>query len=194
MLPKRRQIHYTKIRLCRQCGVQLTPTSPRQLYCGNAKAKTGCAYAHGKQMKQTANRSTHAQKYRRKHLKRSSALAREYARKLRQRVLLKYGSRCARCGFTDIRALQLDHINGYGNQHRKQMRQRRIYQMSLENNDKMFQLLCANCNSIKKYAEDPHNRVGRPRQTKPNQLNIGRATEFEMGIVKGEQSGIRGRA
>ena len=34
--------------------------------------------------------------------------------KLRLSVLEKYGSKCVKCGFSDSRALQIDHVNGGG--------------------------------------------------------------------------------
>jgi len=37
-----------------------------------------------------------------------------YRRRQRQRVIAALGGKCAKCGFSDWRALQIDHINGGG--------------------------------------------------------------------------------
>ena len=55
-------------------------------------------------------------KYRKKHRQESYKPKRDknriLLRDLRPRVLEKYGNKCIKCGFDDIRALQIDHING----------------------------------------------------------------------------------
>lgn len=55
------------------------------------------------------------------------------------------------CEVTAIEVLQLDHINGGGNRHRKQT-QNHIYRWVLRNQFPAgFQVLCANCNRAKHY-------------------------------------------
>lgn len=64
-----------------------------------------------------------------------------------------YGGKCARCGFTDSRALQLDHINGGGTKEHKRSSSYSVHKRALEGaND--LQLLCANCNWIKRYENE----------------------------------------
>jgi hypothetical protein len=60
--------------------------------------------------------------------------------------------KCRRCGITDIRCLTLDHINGGGAQHRKQIGQGvRVYKWARHNNyPPIFQVLCMNCQFIKR--------------------------------------------
>ena len=70
------------------------------------------------------------------------------------------GGKCALCGFTDIRALQIDHVNGGGTRehHRRKPdgnNWRRIclskyYRLVVEDQTGKYQLLCANCNWIKR--------------------------------------------
>lgn len=67
---------------------------------------------------------------------------------IRQAVLTKLGSKCVRCGFYDERALQIDHINGGGNKE-KDMGAAKMYRKILADSTG-YQLLCANCNAIKK--------------------------------------------
>ena len=68
-------------------------------------------------------------------------------------LLSLLGAQCIKCGFRDIRALQLDHIEGHGCQERKQKKgnQRMIdyYLKHPIEAIKKLQVLCANCNTIK---------------------------------------------
>lgn len=65
------------------------------------------------------------------------------------------GAICGKCGFSDRRALQFDHINGGGGRHRRSLRSGSAYYLMLKsmNVDQIratFQVLCANCNTIKR--------------------------------------------
>jgi predicted HNH restriction endonuclease len=81
---------------------------------------------------------------------------REERRRLRIRAIKKLGGKCCRCGFSDYRALQFDHVNGGGTQeYIEKKHYRAAYTLSElwdigENKDGKFQLLCANCNFIKR--------------------------------------------
>jgi hypothetical protein len=65
------------------------------------------------------------------------------------------GSHCVRCGFADIRALQIDHINGQGKKEFQKFKGNiSLYRFYLKNPDlakKYLQVLCANCNWIKRF-------------------------------------------
>ncbi len=69
-------------------------------------------------------------------------------------VLLKHlGDKCVRCGFSDPRALQIDHINGGGRNERTKLGgiyYKKVLE-SIINKEGKYQLLCANCNFIKRY-------------------------------------------
>lgn len=60
---------------------------------------------------------------------------------------------CVRCGFSDIRAIQIDHIDGKGWEHRKTCSSRYQYYEEITANFELYQILCANCNQIKKYED-----------------------------------------
>lgn len=76
---------------------------------------------------------------------------------LRKQVLLKLGSICIYCGFADGRALQVDHINGDGHLDRKTRSWWDILNDILKNGaQNRYQLLCANCNSIKRIEQKEH--------------------------------------
>jgi hypothetical protein len=80
--------------------------------------------------------------------------ARMQWRKLRLSIIEYLGGKCVTCGFTDWRAIQVDHINGGGNKERKAFKNHNRYFRSLVGCDKSkYQLLCANCNQIKLYEE-----------------------------------------
>lgn len=70
------------------------------------------------------------------------------------------GERCIRCGFSDRRALQLDHLNGKG---RKDYKSKgggpyyyKYYADHLEEAKQKLQVLCANCNWIKRHENKEH--------------------------------------
>jgi hypothetical protein len=83
-------------------------------------------------------------------------------RQLRKEVLAAYGGKCARCGFADERALQIDHVLGGGCQHRKSFGGQVSFMLWLRRNKfpPEFQILCANCNWIKR-AENKEYSSGR---------------------------------
>src|SRR3990167_695336 len=86
----------------------------------------------------------------------------------RFKILSKLGNQCAKCGINDERLLQIDHINNDGANHRKEFipikwhnnkRKREPSNVdyykkiieSINKNECRFQLLCANCNWLKRY-------------------------------------------
>ena len=47
--------------------------------------------------------------------------ARDYNRRLRQAVLERLGQKCSRCGYKDVRALEIDHKFGGGTEERRRL-------------------------------------------------------------------------
>jgi hypothetical protein len=76
-------------------------------------------------------------------------------RQLRFDAVHKIGDKCAHCGITDVRVLQIDHINGGGQRELKKISTQGIYRrillMPIDECKKHYQILCANCNWIKRY-------------------------------------------
>lgn len=72
----------------------------------------------------------------------------KYNDKCRQTVLNHYGAKCVCCGETVKQFLTIDHINGGGNQHRKEVGSGRNMMVWIIKNNfpKDFQILCFNCN------------------------------------------------
>ena len=62
------------------------------------------------------------------------------------------GRICAKCGMIDLRCLQIDHIHGNGYQARKNPTvQRNYYYNHVDRIRADLQILCSNCNWIKRY-------------------------------------------
>lgn len=76
-------------------------------------------------------------------------------RVLRNKILDMLWRKCAACGTTDIRVLAIDHVNGGGRKERKRFKSYYSYLKhvldELSVGSKNYQLLCANCNQIKKH-------------------------------------------
>ena len=78
---------------------------------------------------------------------------------LKRRVLTHYGGGelvCVKCGFNDIRALSIDHLNNNGYEHRKEMKRTGVnFYRLLEKQEypRGYQTLCMNCNFIKREVE-----------------------------------------
>lgn len=83
-----------------------------------------------------------------------------FADKNRAKLLNIMGSKCVRCGFDDFRALQIDHVFGGGR--KDKLISRVLSDFVLSTRAQQFkegklQLLCANCNWIKRH-ENNENR------------------------------------
>lgn len=90
----------------------------------------------------------------RKYRKRCIRESIRYSQKLKVKIFDILGKKCKECGFKDIRALQIDHIDGGGSKERAVLNGRtrnRMILLNLLNGSKNYQILCANCNWIKRY-------------------------------------------
>lgn len=76
--------------------------------------------------------------------------------RLKERIFEKFGGICMRCGFSDIRALQVDHIGGGGCSELRGTNRKKYYTSVLFDKSGKYQLLCANCNWIKKHENNEH--------------------------------------
>lgn len=83
----------------------------------------------------------------------------------RQILIERLGGVCAKCGFTDWRALQIDHVFGDGYLERKKDRSMNPlddrHRIITGFKNGRYQLLCSNCNWIKRYE---NNEVGRKKK------------------------------
>ncbi len=65
------------------------------------------------------------------------------------------GPQCRTCGFSDARALQIDHVDGLGHLRRREHAEtgRNLYNKVIQCKGAGYQILCANCNWIKRCVE-----------------------------------------
>ena len=81
------------------------------------------------------------------------------SKRIRTEAVNLLGGECAHCGFDDMRALQIDHVNGGGTQESKRLGPVQMYRKIVRGETDGYQILCANCNSIKKIENDETWRV-----------------------------------
>ena len=111
-----------------------------------------------------------SEKHRRLNLELSRKRSRECNQRMRDKIEAFFGDKCVRCGFNDPRALQLDHINGNGAADRRGRRGWNLWERYRFIRDKpeearaQLQLLCANCNCIKRVENGEHGYRGRPQK------------------------------
>lgn len=88
---------------------------------------------------------------------------RDRREKQRKELLQEVGNgQCAKCGFNDWRALHVDHINGGGRKEyleNKALKSALGYLKHIRLNREKYQILCANCNFIKRH-ENQEKRKG----------------------------------
>jgi hypothetical protein len=76
--------------------------------------------------------------------------------RVRKGIIAMLGGKCVRCGFSDYRALQIDHVNSDGALERAKFGGSatiRFYLRvadSFTKGENRYQLLCCNCNWIKR--------------------------------------------
>jgi hypothetical protein len=136
--------------------------------CGNASARARRAKDPEKlKRQQQENRNRHHEKLNQNQKTRGS--------RLREAVIERLGGpRCRACGYdADVRALQIDHIHGDGwiDRQRFGASSTPKYYLALSRLDDMtlhlnYQILCANCNTIKRFEEKEDVRHFTKRQAK----------------------------
>jgi hypothetical protein len=89
---------------------------------------------------------------------RSRANAIRYNQSLRKTVLEKLGNVC-KCGFSDPRALQIDHVHDDGSTERRRLTRTQRCRLILADTSGRYQILCANCNWRKRIAALPRVRT-----------------------------------
>lgn len=82
----------------------------------------------------------------------------EYRIEQRMLAIQSLGGKCARCECTDWRVLQIDHVNGGGTRERREhpgtiSLYKRVVRDAASGR---YQLLCANCNWIKRFEDREH--------------------------------------
>jgi len=125
------------IPVCRECGIELTSEN---WYDSDKKGHYICKKCKYKCVK----------KWQRNNIDKYNQLVRESNHRLRNEVFDAYGGKCACCGETRKEYLTIDHVNGGGNKHRREMgfsTSTELYRWLRQNNyPDGFQVLCFNCN------------------------------------------------
>jgi hypothetical protein len=93
----------------------------------------------------------------RKNYERHSKFGMRYYNEMKEKIFGVLGNACARCGFSDKRALQVDHINGGGSHEKRELSTHELMKKVIKVGKSEYQLLCANCNWIKR-AENGENK------------------------------------
>jgi hypothetical protein len=117
----------------------------------------------------------YASQYQKDNPEKYSAYNRKSSLKLKREVMDHYGGRCACCGETELAFLAIDHIDGNGAEHRREIAAEKgsqwlqaghnTYRWLRKNNyPEGFQVLCANCNCGKHWNGGvcPHEMAERP--------------------------------
>lgn len=91
----------------------------------------------------------------------SNKYQREFNVRRRAAVIHHYSQgtmSCKRCGFSDIRALTIDHINGGGRKDRERTGAGTtfVYWLHKHKFPEGYQILCMNCNFIKRHENEEH--------------------------------------
>jgi len=90
---------------------------------------------------------------------------RRYRNNIKILVLTHYGNgklRCCKCGFKDIRALSIDHIEGGGGKHKISMKLKSdgFYRWLVANKyPEGYQTLCMNCQWIKRHENNELHKI-----------------------------------
>lgn len=153
-------VGHSDTRYCRSCGGK-ADTKPiqdcsdtRHAEAWEAKRQRNNAYRRERRAKARENGDVY--RAGRGNPDNKRAYARKRHVELRERLFRKIGTQiCVRCGFSDKRALQFDHINSDGAEHRRALASGTAYYAALDAMDanefrQQLQVLCANCNTIKR--------------------------------------------
>lgn len=141
---------------CIQCK---NPLDNKQSYRKNKYCSNKCMGVRYTLPDRVGRMKAHDLKYRTKN-KEALALSRfNLTSERKKKVYEALGNVCTHCGFSDYRALQIDHVHGFGKRDKINKRHTNakafylfVYE-SVSKNEGKYQILCANCNWIKRYSQ-----------------------------------------
>jgi hypothetical protein len=142
------------MKICRICNVAKKEDEFRKYRnqcraCGNEAGRKWKKEWYENNKKESYLRSV---KYKVEHRQRVRELACLSNNKKRLAIIAFLGDSCVKCGFSDWRALQIDHVNGGGVKEYKEIKRcTSIFYKRIKSHKEKYQLLCANCNWIKRY-------------------------------------------
>lgn len=89
----------------------------------------------------------------------------EFNKKLKNKILTHYGNgkpACVKCGFDNMKALSIDHIDGDGSKHRRKENNKGgtafYFYLKRNNFPQGYQTLCMNCQFIKSYENKEYSK------------------------------------
>lgn len=145
-------------KVCHKCNIEKPTTDFTKHGSTKDRLQTECKACHNERRQKarkakTGFYATEKERYHDSHL---MAVRKTYY-KAKQQVFEHYcpeGPRCTLCGFDDTRALSVDHLNGDGADHRRMLKGINIYRWIVRNDfPTQFQVLCMNCQWIKRWDE-----------------------------------------
>ena len=123
------------------------------------------AQTRAHQLAHVEERKEYMRKYAEEHKESIVPYKKEKARiawlTLKEPIFERLGKVCIQCGYSNQGALQIDHINGGGSEHRRQITgPSKYYQEILADPliEEHYQILCANCNQLKKTLNNEYRR------------------------------------
>src|SRR5665213_1668932 len=76
--------------------------------------------------------------------------------KQKAKVMEAYGGKCQCCGETRLAFLSIDHINGGGRKHRKEVGSQFYHWITRNQYPPILRILCMNCNTAVRMGKCPH--------------------------------------
>lgn len=130
-----------RVRRCSECHYKLT----------KAYDKANPEKARAKVRRWTQRNPDYGPRYRRENRDKIAEKSRRELWKAKRAAFQKLGGKCRRCGCTDIRALQVNHVNGGGT--KEKLHGGDMYRAIVcgKRNTRDLECLCANCNLIWEY-------------------------------------------
>jgi len=87
--------------------------------------------------------------------------SREAKHRLREKIFDMYGRSCTLCGFNDVRALTLDHIQNNGAEERRLLGERGVYRKATKQySPDEYRIICMNCQFIQRITAGRENQHG----------------------------------
>lgn len=103
--------------------------------------------------------------------------------RIKEEIYNRLGHVCCHCGFADKRALQIDHVNGGGNKEHKEITNAYCFLKKVAyDTSGSYQLLCANCNWIKRMERREHaldKKISDEGMRKIKEANEGKVVSIE---------------
>lgn len=145
-----------RLKRCAMCGPERGPIAVSEFHPHRTtrdRLQTECKTCHNKRRQaarkaKTGHYATERERYHDRHL----VACRSSYYRAKERVFAHYGVICVGCGFPDMRALSIDHVDSGGADHRRTLGGINFYRWLVRQGFPVgFQTLCMNCQWIKRH-------------------------------------------